>query len=179
MGTTGPAALDSDDTRVMARSFVVDGDTRPAHMEPAPDSPAQYRGINRTQGLVLGFLVLAWVTLAASLILSQPVREVTLRGMPGTGPPATSAFLVGLSGFLTVLGIGVVRRWRWLFWLLLGAFAVGLARVPVAVLQLSGGMSAAGPDWYVVLQGVSGVVQAGLAIAMFAGYRRAGPWGPC
>ena len=87
------------------------------------------------------------------------------------------AFMALLLGFLTVLALGVVRRWRWLFWLLLLAFAAGVLRVPVAVLQLSGQMAPEGPDWYVVLQGALGVVQVGLAVAMFAGYRRAGPWG--
>ena len=32
------------------------------------------------------------------------------------------AFLAALLAFLAVLGVGVVRRWRWLFWLLLLAF---------------------------------------------------------
>ena len=133
--------------------------------------------INRTQGLVLGFFVLAWVTLAVILAFSQAVREVTLRRMPGSGTPATLAFLAALLAFLAVLGVGVARRWRWLFWLLLLVFALGLVRVPLAVLQLSGQMTPVGPDWYVVLQGVIGVAQVGLAYVMFAGYRRAGPWG--
>ena len=133
--------------------------------------------INRTQALVLGFFVLAWVMLAVILALSQAVREVTLGGTPASGTPGTLAFLAALLAFLGVLGVGVVRRWRWLFWLLLLAFAVGLVRVPLAVLQLSDRISPEGPDWYVVLQAVIGVVQVGLAYAMFAGYRRAGPWG--
>jgi hypothetical protein len=82
-----------------------------------------------------------------------------------------------LSGFLTVLAIGVLRRWRWLFWAVLVAFAAGLARVPIAVLQLSGRIAPEGPKWYVLVQGVVGVIQVGLAVAMFAGYCRAGPWG--
>jgi hypothetical protein len=105
------------------------------------------------------------------------VREVTLRGMPASGTRGTLAFLAALLAFLGALGVGVVRRWRLLFWLLLLAFAVGLVRVPLAVLQLSGRVAPEGPDWYVVLQAVIGVVQVGLAYAMFAGYRRAGPWG--
>ena len=122
--------------------------------------------INRTQGLVLGFFVLAWVMLAVILALSQAVREVTLRGSPATGTPGTLAFLAALLAFLGVLGVGVVRRWRWLFWLILLAFALGLVRVPLAVLQLSGRISPEGPDWYVVLQAVIGVVQVGIASAM-------------
>lgn len=126
---------------------------------------------------MLGFFVFAWVTLAVILVLSQSVREVTLRRAPGTGPPVVLVFIVALLGFLTLLGIGVLRRWRWLFWLLLVAFAAGLIRAPVAVLQLSGRLAPEGPDWYIVLQGLIGVVQVSLAYAMFVGYRRAGPWG--
>jgi hypothetical protein len=134
--------------------------------------------INRTQGLVLAFFAFAWVALVVMLAVSPAVREVTLRRIPGTGTPVTVAFLAGLLGFLTVLAIGVLRRWRWIFWLILVAFAAGLARVPIAVLELSGRMAPEGPEWYIVVQGVIGVIQMGLAVAMLAGYRRSGqPWG--
>lgn len=149
----------------------------PARNETEHSSVAPTHAINRTQRLVFGFFVLAWMTLAVSLLWSSAVREATLPAVLGTGPRAVLAFLVGLLGFLTVLGIGVTRRWRWLFWLLFLAFAAGLLRVPVTILQLSGRLSPEGPDWYLVLQGVAGVVQVGLACAMYAGYRRAGPWG--
>jgi hypothetical protein len=102
---------------------------------------------------------------------------VTLRRIPASSMPPTLAFLALLLAFLAVLGIGVARRWRWLFWLLILAFVLGLVHVPLAVLQLSGQIAPEGPDWYIVLQGVIGVIQFGLAYAMFAGYRRAGPWG--
>jgi hypothetical protein len=102
---------------------------------------------------------------------------MTLRRMPGSGTTVILAFMVALLGFLTALGIGVVRRWHWLFWLLLVAFTVRLVRVPLAVLQPSGLMAPEGPDCYVVLQGVIGGVQVGLAYAKFAEHRRSGPWG--
>jgi hypothetical protein len=44
----------------------------------------------------------------------------------------------------------------------------------VAVLQLSGQMAPEGPSWYVILQGVIGVVQVLIALAMILGYRRSG-----
>jgi hypothetical protein len=133
--------------------------------------------VNRTQALVLGFFLCAWMSLVALLVASPAVREVTVNRIPGSGTSTIIAFVVALSGFLTVLAIGVLRRWRWLFWLLLVAFAAGLARVPIAILQLSGRMASEGPNWYIVVQGVISVIQVGLAVAMFAGYRRAGPWG--
>jgi hypothetical protein len=49
--------------------------------------------------------------------------------------------------------------------------------VPVAVLQLTGALGASMPTWYVVLQGLIGVAQLAIALAMLAGYRRSGVWG--
>jgi hypothetical protein len=57
------------------------------------------------------------------------------------------------------------------------AFLVGVLRVPVAILQLTGVLAASGPSWYVVFQGLLGVVQFAIALVMVAGYRRAGVWG--
>jgi hypothetical protein len=165
------------DARPVSPFVVVSADGMAARNETEGRSIAGIHAINRTQGLVLGFFILAWMTLAVILLLSSSVRDVTLPRVLGTGTPAVLAFLVGLLAFLAVLGIGVTRRWRWLFWLLFLAFAAGLARVPVTILQLAGQLSPEGPDWYLVLQGVAGVVQVGLACAMFTGYRRAGPWG--
>jgi hypothetical protein len=76
-----------------------------------------------------------------------------------------------------VLSVGVLRRWRWIFWLILVAFLAGVLRVPVAVLQLTGVLSASAPAWYVVFQGLIGVAQLAIGLAMLAGYRRSGVWG--
>ena len=133
--------------------------------------------INRTQGLVLGFFFVVYTSLLVILALSAEVREVTMRRIPGSGGPAVAGFLVALLAFLLVLTFSVLKRWRWAFWLIFVAFAAGALRVPVAALQLSGRMAPEGPGWYVVMQGVIGVVQVAIAVAMFAGYRRAGPWG--
>jgi hypothetical protein len=70
-----------------------------------------------------------------------------------------------------------MRRWRWTFWLILVAFLFGVLRVPVAVLQLTGVLAADTPVWYVLYQGLLGVAQFGIALAMMVGYRRAGLWG--
>src|SRR6266540_774253 len=94
--------------------------------------------VNRTQAVVLGFFLLAWVSL---------------------------------------LVIGVVRRWRWAFWLILVAFLFGVLRVPVAILQLTGILAVSGPTWYVAFQGLLGVLQFAIGLAMVASYRRAGVWG--
>jgi hypothetical protein len=134
-------------------------------------------GINRTQGAVLGFFALAWGALVVMVALSPSVRDVIVGRMPGDGPAVVVGFLFALLGFPTLLTMGVLGRWRWVFWLILLAFATGFARVPVAVLQLSGRMTPEGPNWYIVVQGVIGMIQVVIAGAMFAGYRRSSPWG--
>src|SRR4029450_12186644 len=57
------------------------------------------------------------------------------------------------------------------------AFLAGVLRVPVAILQLTGVLAADGPGWYVSFQGLLGVLQVTIGLAMVAGYRRAGVWG--
>lgn len=133
--------------------------------------------INRTQLLVLGFFLTAWIALVVMLTVSGAVRDTAARRLPGEDGPAIIVFVVALAFFLALLAVGVLQRWHWVFWLTLVAFAAGAARVPVAVLQLSGRMTPEGPDWYIVIQGIIGVIQVAIAIAMFAGYRRSGPWG--
>jgi hypothetical protein len=76
-----------------------------------------------------------------------------------------------------LLSVGVLGRWRWAFWLILVAFLSGVLRVPVAILQLTGVLSAIAPAWYVVFQGLIGVAQLAIGLVMLAGYRRSGVWG--
>jgi hypothetical protein len=82
-----------------------------------------------------------------------------------------------LASFIGLLSVGVLRRWRWAFWLILVAFLAGVLRVPVAILQLAGVLPANVPAWYVVIQGLIGLAQLTIGLAMLAGYRRCGLWG--
>jgi hypothetical protein len=132
--------------------------------------------VSRTQALVLWFLVVAWLSVIVILLTAPDVYDQALPAL-GHRRAIEIVFLILLSAFLAVLGIGVRRGWRWLFWLILIAFGLGLIRLPVAVLQLLGVLSPAGPAWYVVLQGVIGVVQFVIALIMLADYRRSGIWG--
>jgi hypothetical protein len=135
-------------------------------------------GINRTQGLGLAFFLLAWAAAITILVVSPQVYDPALRRAPGSLAVAQTTFVVALSGLICVVLAGVVRRWRWLFWLILAVFVLGVLRVPVAVLELAG-HRAASPTWYVVLQGGVGVIQFAIALTMLAGYRRSGVWGAC
>jgi hypothetical protein len=133
--------------------------------------------VNRTQALVLGFFLMALTSLVVILVAAPEIYDHALR--LGSDSPRWVAFtfLGVLAGFIGLLALGVLRRWRWTFWLVLVAFLAGVLRVPVAALQLTGVLAADGPTWYVAFQGLLGVLQFAIGLAMVAGYRRAGAWG--
>jgi hypothetical protein len=132
--------------------------------------------VNRTQALVLGFFVVALASLVVILVAAPEVYDQALRLREGSAAMEV-AFLAVLTAFIGLLTVGVLRRWRWIFWLVLVAFFAGILRVPVAVLQLTGGLAADVPAWYVIFQGIIGLVQVAIGLAMLAGYRRSGVWG--
>jgi hypothetical protein len=133
--------------------------------------------VNRTQALVLGFFVTVLGSLVVILVVAPDVYAQTLRLPDSRLRWAELAFLMALSAFIALLAIGVLRRWRWTFWLILVAFLAGVLRVPVAILQLTGVLPASAPTWYVVFQGLIGLAQLAIGLVMLAGYRRAGVWG--
>jgi hypothetical protein len=133
--------------------------------------------LNRTQKLVLGFFVVAWAALVVILAAAPEIYDPALRLSDGEHELAALGFLAAISSFLVILGVGVVRRWRWTFWLILVAFILGVLRVPVSILQLSALLPADFPTWYVLLQALIGLVQVGIGLAMLAGYRKGGTWG--
>jgi hypothetical protein len=133
--------------------------------------------VNRTQAVVLGFVLLAWLSLLGILVAAPEILVGMLRLPPSEQRGVGPAFLLALSAFLVLLGVGVVRAWRWMFWLVLVAFLAGLLRVPASALELIGLLPANGPTWYILLQAGVGLVQFAIGLAMLAGLRKAGPWG--
>jgi hypothetical protein len=135
--------------------------------------------VNRTQALVLGFTFVAWIALVAILVAAPELYDAELKplGLAGVAQ-ARFGFLAGVSALLALLAVGTLRRWRWVFWIVLVAFAAGALRVPVFGLQALGVMPLDVPLWYAGFQAVVGVVQVAIAAAMVAGYRRNGVWGP-
>lgn len=116
----------------------------------------------------------------ASLVViraaTHEVYDQALRLPPSWSRWAGTAFLVALAAFIVLLAAGVLRRWRWTFWLILVAFLAGVLRVPVAILQLVGVMPANAPSWYVAFQGLIGFAQLAIGLAMLTGYCRSGVW---
>ncbi len=132
--------------------------------------------VNRTQALVLGFFLMVLVSVVVIRVAAPEVYDQALRLRTGERGLET-VFLIALAAFIAVPVVGVLRRWRWTFWLIMVAFLAGVLRVPVTVLQFAGVLAAATPTWYVLFQGLIGVVQFAIGLAMLTAYRRAGVWG--
>ena len=134
--------------------------------------------LSNVQLLVLCFLSLAWLSLIAVQAIAPEVYDQSLR-LPsdGNARPVELLFVGALSAFIVLIGVGVLRRWRWLFWLLLIAFLFGILRVPASILQLAGWIPAAGPRWYAIFQALIGIVQFAIGLMMLIEYRRYGVWG--
>jgi hypothetical protein len=132
--------------------------------------------INRIKALVLALFVLYWVAVLLILIVARSVFD-QFGGLSIDRLPAEIGVVVVLTALLTLLSVGVVRGWRWTFWLILVAFLAGILRVPIAVFELAGKAPQQGPAWFVLLTAVVGLSQFGIALAMLAGYRRSGVWG--
>jgi hypothetical protein len=133
--------------------------------------------VNRTQALVLGFFLLVWAGLVVILAAAPEVYDQALKLHLGDHRWAEIAFPAALSAFIALLGLGVLRRWRWTFWLITVAFLFGVLRVPASILEFTGALPTAGPTWYVLVQALVGLLQCAIGLAMLGGYRRAGVWG--
>lgn len=134
--------------------------------------------INRTQALVLGFLLFAWVSLVGILVAAPDVFAGALKLPAGGSRTPELAFLAAITALIGLLGVGIVRRWRWMFWLVLVAFLAGVLRVPASALELVGVLPMSGPPWYVLFQAAIGLVQFAIGLAMLSGFRMSGVWGP-
>lgn len=126
---------------------------------------------------LLGFCVLA---VALLLVVYAVAPEVYTATLPGTAdphdphPPVVTAFMAAILIFVGVLAFGIVRRWRWLFWLILIAFSASALQIPAAALELAGIVPNVAPPWYIVARGLVACVQVVIAVSMVRLYRRCG-----
>jgi len=132
--------------------------------------------MSRTKTLVLGFFAAYWVTVIVILVAAPHVYDQVAGLQSGQRLTEIRDFIVATALF-AVLCTGVLRGWRWTFWLILVVFMAGLLRVPASALQLAGYLPPQGPTWFVVLVAVVGLTQFVIALVMLVGYRRAGVWG--
>lgn len=132
--------------------------------------------MNPIKALVVSLFAIYWVIVVLILVFARDVFDQVAR-LTGDQRSTEIAEVLVLSALLTLLSTGVVRGWRWTFWLILVVFFAGILRVPASVMQLAGYIPAQGPPWYVVLQAIVGLTQFLIALLMLAGYRRSGIWG--
>jgi hypothetical protein len=136
--------------------------------------------MNRVKALVLALFASYWVIVVLFLLAARGFYDSLLSqsvNLSGDPRPAEIGTLLALTGLLGILSTGVIRSWRWTFWLILVVFLFGIVRLPTSALELAGILPTQDPAWYVVLQAVVGLMQFVTAIAMLAGYRKAGVWG--
>jgi len=131
--------------------------------------------LDSSQAIVLGFSAAAWLALGAIAVLSPATYRQTFGATSPHLPwPAVA---LGAGGAMAILAVGVLRRWTWVFWVVLLAFLAGGLRVPLALLQLAGTLGTRAPHWFVALQGALGAAQVAIGIVLLRTSRRAGAWG--
>ena len=133
--------------------------------------------MNNTQRLLLTFFGIIFIALIVILLFDPELYDAQLEPLGLAGMAARLGFLGAIALLLIVLAIGTMRRWRLVFWLLVIAMAAGLLRLPAFGLQLVGLLPMDVPAWYAGLQATIGLVQVGIAVLMYAGYRQHGTWG--
>src|SRR2546425_9044499 len=128
------------------------------------------------QVLVTFFVVCAlYVVVVYVVAPSVYTTALMLSPSPTTRYPfPATLFLVALLAFITVVIVGVVRHWRWLFWLLLVAFGFSILVIPATILQLIGVVPDpfSYPAWYSLSRMGVALVEVGLAVWMIQIYRR-------
>ena len=121
--------------------------------------------------LLLALFVVAVYAAAPSIYTNMLTPSTTDRY-----PLPATLFLVALLVFITVLIVGVVRHWRWLFWLLLVAFSFMILEIPATILQLTGVVPNLFPVWYSLLRMGVSIITFVIAVWMIYIYRQYGVW---
>ena len=126
-----------------------------------PTRPAAWR----LQVTLIALCAVALVFLITLYVLNPSIYTHML-GMEPAGephPPVVTAFLVAVVALVGVGIVGIARRWRWVFWLILVAFAASALQVPASALNLALGWPEHLPAWYALLRGLVAVGQVAMA----------------
>jgi hypothetical protein len=133
----------------------------------------------RLQQTLLAFFLLAVLVLAAAALADPaiPTKTLTLTLSPVARFPAATGFLLaGIAGLLAIFIVGVLRRWRWVFWIVLVAFGAMLLDLPATLLQWTGVLPDPFPFWYSLCRVGVSLVAVGMASWMLSIYRHHGVW---
>src|SRR5882724_11907176 len=114
--------------------------------------------------LVVIYLIVPEIYTKALLQQVVAVERYTLVGL---------LFCLAVVVFVGILIVGVMRHWRWLFWLLLFAFCCSLLQIPAMLLQMMKILPGEGyPVWYSVFRMIVAAGMAGIGVWMIWVYRR-------
>jgi len=146
------------------------------------DHPIVNNRVQKDMGLRLKIVLAAFfvfaVLFALTVYIADPsiyAKTLPLQPTP-TGQVLMTLFLVAIVGFIAVLCLGVVRHWRWVFWLVLVAFGASTLEIPATILQLVGVVPHLFPVWYSLVRMGVAVIQVAIAVWMLQIYRRYGVW---
>jgi hypothetical protein len=129
--------------------------------------------------VLFAFGAVALVFLGAIYLFAPEIYLDTLMLQPSKAdrrPLIVTVFLVAVVLWIVLLGVGIVRRWRWVFWLIVVAFTFSALQIPATVLELAGILTVGVPVWYSVLRALVAVIELGIGIWMLRLYRRYGVW---
>jgi len=133
----------------------------------------------RLELVIIAFFVLAVLSSLVVYVADPSIYASSLSlksSLADLYPVPVMLFLVGMIALIALLILGVVRHWRWAFWLTLGAFGSSVLHIPVTLLQIAGILPNADPLWYSLLQIGVAMVEIGIAIWMIHVYLREGVW---
>ena len=95
----------------------------------------------RLEGILIAFFLATALFLLVVYFADPSIYANTLLLKPSPTdryPLPVTLFLVVILVFIAVLIVGVLRHWRWLFWLILIAFGFSILQIPATILQLTG-----------------------------------------
>lgn len=133
----------------------------------------------RLQWTLLAFVLLAVLILVVASLADPAIYTNTLLLTlpPAAHSPVAAVFLLaGIAGLLSLLVVGVLRRWRWVFWLVLVAFGAMLLELPATLLQWAGVLPDPFPLWYGLCRVGASLTAVGIAVWMLSIYRHHGVW---
>jgi hypothetical protein len=133
----------------------------------------------RLETAVIAFFILAALSLLVVYVASPSIyaQSLSLTSSPADRYPVpVTLFLVGILAVIALLIFGVVRHWRWLFWLILIAFTGSVIQIPVEGLQLLGVFPNPYPVWYSLFRGGVGFIELGFVFWTIQTYRHQGVW---
>ncbi len=132
------------------------------------------------QGAIIAFFTSTIAVLVILYLVAPSIYLETLRlssSPTDRHPLAVNLFFAAILIFVAIVSYGVIRGWRWLFWLALLAFLASALEIPAGILQLQGVIPVHQPTWYVLLRMAISVVEFALGLWMLRVWRACGVWG--